>query len=425
MQNAVCTDGRCHGMFTRSALLGKLGGAEIAISDEMIARIQMWQRMIEGKAPWVFLGKGQEVFSLGIENAICREFLNIVLSEMETSLANEIIDPHYQRAISLLPDNFQQGLALGCMIIKPLADTGMFEFISAADIIPLEYASDGTLRDCALIQTKRISETESYYRIERHRLTSEGLLIVNKAYRGTSENGGSMLGTEIPLTDIEEWAMLYPEVTYPGMDRMDFGFYRNPLPNYIDRSKQGVSIFESCMDLVKKCDIQFSRIYWEYESSERMILADWAFFDGRQGHFHLPKGKERLFVGTEGDEQYQEFSPSVRDVSYIAGLNEYLRRIEFNAGLSYGDLSKNEQIEKTAQEIMAAKNRKYNMVNSIQANLKKCLEGLAYAIAFYYAQYTVDPGFECVFHDSIKTDEEAERAQDRLDMASGIMSPVE
>lgn len=39
--------------------------------------------------------------------------------------------------------------------------------------------------------------------------------------------------------------------------------------------------------------------------------------------------------------------------------------------------------------------------------------------------YTQDIGFECTFHDSIKTDEETERAQDRLDVQMGIMSQVE
>ena len=115
----------------------------------------------------------------------------------------------------------------------------------------------------------------------------------------------------------------------------------------------------------------------------------------------------------------------MRDTSYIAGLNEYKRLVEFNCCLAYGDLSKNESVEKTAEEIKASKNRKYNMVNAIQVNLKDCLEDLAYAIAFYQAMITTDFGFNCTFHDSVKTDEETERAQDRIDVASGFMSPIE
>ena len=90
--------------------------------------------------------------------------------------------------------------------------------------------------------------------------------------------------------------------------------------------------------------------------------------------------------------------------------------MEFNCCLAYGDLSKNESVEKTAEEIKASKNRKYNMVNAIQVNLKDCLEDLAYAIAFYQAMFTVDFGFNCTFHDSVKTDEDTAVSYTHLDV---------
>lgn len=212
---------------------------------------------------------------------------------------------------------------------------------------------------------------------------------------------------------------------------MDFGYYRNPLPNRIDKSKNGVSIFEKAVEQIKKADQQFGRLDWEYASGERFIFADYTAVQKKQdGSFKMPKSKERLLIPydpdtTNGDKTLSEFSPAMRDASYITGLNEYKRQVEFNCCLAYGDLSKNESVEKTAEEIKASKNRKYNMVNAIQVNLRDCLEDLAYAIAFYQAMITTDFGFNCTFHDSVKTDEETERAQDRIDVASGFMSPVE
>lgn len=390
---------------------------KIDLTDMMANSIDLWEKMLEERAPWV---NGDSVVSLGLEAAVCREFSNVVLSEMDTTLGNEELDPLYQRAVADLFEHFQDGLGLGCMVVKPIGNTGKFEYISANNIIPVSYSDDGTLRDVVFLQVKRINDTETYVRAERHALTKEGLKIQNRAFRGTE----SSFGTPVPLDVVDEWASLPEEVTYP-IDRMDFGFYKNPLPNRIDRSKQGVSIFHTAIEKIKKADIQYGRLDWEYESGERAVMADWSFFDKSQGHFRMPKGKERMFIATEQDDAWHDHSPVLRDQSYINGLNEYKRQIEFDCALAYGDLSKNEQVEKTAQEIRAAKNRKYNMVNAIQKKLRVCLEDLAWAIAFYNLQYNSDLGFECSFHDSIKTDEETERTQDRLDVANGVMSKVE
>ena len=109
----------------------------------------------------------------------------------------------------------------------------------------------------------------------------------------------------------------------------------------------------------------------------------------------------------------------------INGLNAYLRRIEFNTSLSYGDLSDVNDVDKTATEAKIAKKRKYNMVKAIQSNLEDCLEDLVYALAFYNALTQSGYEFLCTFKDSILVDEEEERQQDRQDLAAGIMRPEE
>ncbi|MDY6309354.1 MAG: hypothetical protein SPL71_15150 [Oribacterium sp.] len=193
----------------------------------------------------------------------------------------------------------------------------------------------------------------------------------------------------------------------------------------------GVSIYADAEDLIRKADIQFGRLDWEYSSGERLVFADYTALkkvqSGSGYKWKAPKGKDKMFVGVDGAENmWQEHSPEIRDESFINGLNEYKRQIEHAVSLSYGDLSKGDEVvEKTAQEIKASQNRKYNQVNAIQNNLKQCLEGFAEALAFYAAMYTQDIGFECTFHDSIKTDEETERAQDRIDVQIGVMSRVE
>lgn len=412
-------------MFSRDQVKG-VTNEEITLSSYMINRMELWDRMLKGLAPWTMDADNPGVESLGIENAICREFANTVVSEMDTSLEIEELDEMYQKVINGLNEGIQDGLGLGEFAIKPIGDTGEYEIIPADRIIPFEFDSDGKLRRCAFVQVHPIGDTTVYYRLEIHELTKEGLRIRNRAFKGTDGN----FGTEIQLTEIDEWAELETDITYPGMDRMDFGFYKNPLPNRIDKSPNGVSIFDSAIELIKKADIQFGRLDWEFESGERMVFGDYQTFkkdNNSKGYkWKAPHGKERMFVGMDSsDEFYHDHSPALRQADFISGLNEYLRQIERSVGLAYGDLSKNETVEKTATEILASKKRKYDMVTAIQKKLKTCLEDFAYSLAFYHDMYNQHIGFQCSFHDSIRTDEDTQRAQDRIDVQMGFMSKVE
>ena len=121
---------------------------------------------------------------------------------------------------------------------------------------------------------------------------------------------------------------------------------------------------------------------------------------------------------------FSNFGTSCNE-AYIRGLEKAYRNIEFIVGLAYGDLSDASEVDKTATEIKASKQRKYNRVNAIQENLRDCLEDFVDALAFYNEMYTSSYELSCTFNDSILTDEETEREQDRKDVAMGVMSLTE
>ena len=90
-------------------------------------------------------------------------------------------------------------------------------------------------------------------------------------------------------------------------------------------------------------------------------------------------------------------------------------------GLSYGDISDPQNVDKTATEIKSAKQRKYKTVNAVQKSLKICIEELIYAIAFWKAMTNSNYSVTIKFSDSILTDEETERKQDMQDVQMGVM----
>lgn len=405
--------------------LKQIVGKDITLSDKMIDAINEWKQMLNGQADWIT----DSIVSLGIEEGICREFADCALVEMETSLSNERLDRIYQKNISNLNENIQEGLALGSFVLKPLGEAAA-EFVSADKIIPISFGDDGKPKDIAFLTVKKVGDVDYFTRFERHYFINGNLTIENKCFHSQTSRD---IGLPCSLEAVEEWANIDPgPVTYPGMNRMDFGYYRNPIKNKVDGSACGVSTYESAVDLIKKADIQGARLDWEYESGERAIHVDNKVLkqDKSTGRFGMAKLNKRLYRGLnleagKDQELLKEYSPEMRDEAFKRGLEEYKREIEFSVGLAYGDLSDVQEVAKTATEIKASKNRKYNRVTAIQNNLYDCLEDFVAGLAFYNSMLNSGYEFSCKFNDSILTDEETERQQDRQDVSMGVMSHLE
>lgn len=411
-------------MFTVQTI-EKVIGEDIALTPDILIKIEEWNNMLSGKAEWC----KDYVTSLKIEQGICREFADVAINEMDASVSNERLNELFQSAIEELNENLQDGIGLGSLIIKPLGGNKV-EYITADRFIPIHFDDAGKPDDCLFLQIKP-KGNKYYIRAERHSIRNGNLTISNRAFESTS---ASEFGHEINLADLPEWADLPEEIAYIGMDKMDFGYYRNPLKNKVDGTPCGVSIFDSAVDLIKKADTQGSRLDWEFESGERVIHVDERALkheqmDGRgqnQTFVSLPKLNKRLYrglniQGKNDEELFKEYSPELRDQGFINGLEKYYRQIEFAVGLAYGDLSDTQYVEKTATEIKIARSRKYNRVTAIQNKLRDCLEDLVAGIAFYNGMYTSGYEFSCKFNDSILTDEEAERQRDRQDVSMGAM----
>lgn len=387
----------------------RITGYDTVMSVAMADKIQYWLNMYRGEAEWI----DDYVKSLRLEQGICREFSDCALSEIETSVSNDKLNAIYQKCLVMLNETLQSGLALGSFCLKPLGEDKA-EFVTADKFVPISFTADGKLESVVFISTKQIKTDSIYRRFELHELTPQGLHISNRAYHSKAETD---IGRECALEEVSEWAGLTPDVLFLT-DRMDFGYYRNPLKNEIDGAFCGVSIYDSAIDLIKKADVQFGRLEWEFESGERAINVDITAINTDNKADKLDK---RLYRGLDSRDLFQEFSPVFREQNIINGLDQIKRAIEFNVGLAYGDLSDVQTIEKTATEIKHAKQRKYNRINAIETNLKSCLDDFVYGLAFYNKLSNSGYEFVCNFKDSILTDEDTERKQDLQDVSIGAL----
>lgn len=406
----------------KTALDVKLG-----VSNDMLDAILLWDRCYKGGADWLHIDGEEDIHSLRIEQAVCSIFADSALSEMDASCENERIQAVLEKTIARLGEEFEKGLATGALIIKPIGDSGAVQFVSQSEFLPVSYDSEKRLRDVIFPDFLKIGNNY-YTRLEYHRLTKTGLEITNRAFKSSTQQN---LGYEIPLASVEQWADIEPYSFYPGMTRPAFGYYVNPRANTIDSgSKAGISIFERAIDTISDTDRQFARLDYEYDSAERAVhVDDNALKLTKSGVLGLPKRHRRLYRGLNlsggSEELFREYSPAIRDENYRNGLDSYLRLIEMQCGLAYGDLSNPQSVDKTATEVISAKHRKYESVTAIQKQLAKCLEDYVYAQAFWFGLTAQNPKLQINFEDSILQTDEEKRRQDMQDVAAGLMNPWE
>lgn len=412
---------------------------DLPVSDEMTEAIELWSQMYKDKAPWL----DDNTKSLNLASAIAGELARLATIEMKSEITAkenssseraEYLNEQYQKVINDIRTTTEYAAALGGLIFKPYIDGENIavDYVLADEFIPVKYDSAGNIT--AVIFIERIRKGRKIYtRLEYHDLLKEGYYISNTAY--VNENGDEALGYQVPLTEVDEWADLEPEILLTNVEKPLFGYLKMPMANTTDpRSPLGVSVYARAVDLIKEADKQYSRILWEYEGSELAIDASIDCFKlDQNGNPVLPIGKERLFrtldydIDGEKAEPFKIFSPAIRDESLFNGLNKLLQRIEFACGLAYGTLSDVQLVEKTAEEIKVSKQRSYSTVVDIQKAIKIALTDLVYAMDVYVTLGELAPAGEYdisfEFDDSLVVDSKTEQAIMLQEVSAGLIKP--
>lgn len=407
-------------------------GVEVAVSDKMANGIDLWAKMYKNEPPW----KEKNIKLCGLPAAIAGEFARLVTLELKTEVTgNDFINEEYQAVVSDIRKYTEYACAKGGLAMKPYASEGHIEvdMVQADRFFPTKFNSRGEVTAAVFAESLTVGK-KVYTRLEYHQHEGTMYHINNKAFVKQDLDNVEVLGKEVPLTAVPEWANLQEEVTLKNVKMPLFAYFKIPNANNIDdTSPLGVSVYSRAVSDIKEADKQWTRLLWEFEGSELAVDADVTLFKkNAKGEYELPKGKERLFRMMDLDEnaeKYKVYAPPIRDENLINGFNAILRRIEFNVGLAYGTLSDPDTVDKTAEEIKTSKQRSYSTVSDIQKSLQTALEQLVYAMDVM-AQLSGLSGrkkYEMRFDwdDSIVTDREQDRKQDIQDVSMGIMRPEE
>lgn len=436
-------------------------GVNPTASAAMRDAILLWSQMYENNADW--LGESDdddpiEVISLGLPTAIASEKARMATLELKSEITGnsemaEFLNTNYQDGvIDKIRKQTEYAIAKGGIAITPYPvyenrdgkeqlHHFAFDFTQADRFIPISFDTSGNIVDAAFLIRKETQEY-IYYRLERQTYQNGTVTITNRAFRKDAKSAidsgdiyDVILGDEIQLSAVDEWANISREETYDNVDRVLFAYLKMPQANTIDTdSPLGVSGYSRAVDLIKAADIQQSRIDWEFGANLARIDIDQQAVRDRDGK--KIDGLDRIpkifrLRDTNDCNSYQVYAPSMRTDAYIQGLDELLTRIEDTCALSRGTLSHAAEEARTATELKILRQRTYSENADIQQAIQKALEDVVYIMAVYYSlikktklkENEYDVSFE--WDDSIIVDRETELQQRLTLMERGLAGRIE
>lgn len=245
----------------------------------------------------------------------------------------------------------QLALTGGVCFLKPnpVAEGFHFSLIPRDQILIFARDSHGNATDVGTVQ-QVTGGRFTYTLLERRKVDSAGFLTVeNKLFQSTTPRS---LGQQVPLSACKEFSRLPKNYTYPSpVGSVGLVALTTPMINCVDGSADPVSLYAAATGLIHSIDLNEKQLSDEFLNGKSRILVSKDLLDGASGL------TDRVFVGLDEDPErigISIFSPQLREQSYLARKQEYLRNIESVIGLKRGLLSDANLDDRTATEIAAS-----------------------------------------------------------------------
>lgn len=237
----------------------------------------------------------------------------------------------------------------GECFIKPCPTPVGFDFTLVPRQNILVFGRDGQGRpnDIGMVEQSYRGKY-CYTLLERRRAENGYLTIENKLYRATNREN---LGNPVSLREHPLYAELPAKYVIEAPIGLGMVQMKTPILNCVDGSYDGVAIYAPAVGLIANIDQNEQQLCGEFSRGESRVFASSDLLDGELGL------KDHLFVGlNESPENVgiNIFSPKLREGSYLARKQEYLRNVESMVGLRRGMLSDAQEDKRTATEITSS-----------------------------------------------------------------------
>ena len=290
---------------------------------------------------------------------------------------------------------------------------------------------DGNPTDIGMVE-HTFEQRWHYTLLERRTVGPDGRLTIR--YMLYRAHDAGMLGEMVPLGTLPKYEGLVPEYTFPRPLSAPLGMVsvRTPITNCVDGSEDPVSVYAPAVGLIHNININEAQIKAEFENGKsRAFVSDDLIKKNKAGEKRFD---DTLFVGLDDDPEavgVTIFSPALREQSYLARKQDYLRAMETVIGLKRGLISEVEAAERTATEITSSAGD-YNLTiidfqemweDALKATVKLCGElGVLYKVPGAH-EITDDDKVTVDWGNGILYDEDKTWADYKDMVATGLIKP--
>lgn len=356
----------------------------------------------------------------------------------------------------MLRGQIEYAIAMGGTLMRPVYRDGRIveEWYTPDRIIPTDWdrriMTGVTLVDY-FIKATSSGVTTTYAKLESHGWDPEDQRwhIRSKAFKdfGFAQGGGwgagAYVGTEVPLTDVEQWADIDPDVVIDGCRCPTFVYIPTPFANNkVFNQPLGVSIFKDALPWLAEFEKAFTSARHENRHGRsRLFLADSMVgqtyipgVDGGKGVMvdnldALDREFIRKLETESSDRLFEEWAPSLRFDSFERYMNFLLHMVCLTCGLDPGQYVFDEKsYAVTAKEVVSKQQKTYTTICDIQRYMvvpavDHIVECVRQAQLLYDLPAIPDDiEVVCDFGDSIITDEQQEKQDAILECNSGLRS---
>lgn len=292
-----------------------------------------------------------------IPYTIVRKLTKTVFSELNIITKKPFEDALLKELSEVSEQAMQMALIGGEALIKPILKDGNKGFYFAA--VPrdniLVFARDprGNITDLGTMEQTTFGN-RYYTLLERRTMDAAGYLTIR--YKLLESHTRETIGKEIPLNAISQYAQLQPEYRFArpvgsiGMVRL-----KTPMLNCVDGSADGVSVYAAAVGLIHNINRNEAQLNGEFARGQsKIVVSSDMLGKDKYGNLRI---KDDVFVGLDEDPETAGitiFNPNLREASFLARKQEYLRNVENVIGLKRGLLSEVEAAERTATEITSS-----------------------------------------------------------------------
>lgn len=347
-------------------------------------------RMRRGIAEWFRLYYGGcEAGSdpcLQIPYTVVRKLTRAVFGEYRAEGGSGFVTKVIRAANEQARQAVELALVGGESYLKPCFDGHGWHFalLSRRDVLVFGRDRFGRLTDVGTVE-RSVAGRLYYTLLERQYVEDGYLTIENKLYRSAVPG---VLGSRVSLKCHPIYCTLPDRFTFPEkMDSVCLVQVRNPGANCIDGSPDAVSVFAPAVGLIRNLARNEALLTGEFERGQSRIVVSRDML--RDGEL-----KDNVFVGLDEDPQdvgITVFSPALREQSYLARKQAYLRDVENVIGLKRGILSQVEAAQRTATEITSSQGEYSLTIMDFQRMWERALRdavGLCAKLGRHYGQET-------------------------------------